>query len=411
MTDTAIRVEAKVPAILDDCLEASDDADHLPASDGLPPLRIAMVAPPYFEVPPTAYGGVEAVVADLANGLVRAGHQVTLLGAGRNGTRARFHQIWPDTEHARLGEAAPEVRYAAAARGALAQLAEQNAIDVVHDHTHAGPLNAFYLASLGLPTVVTAHGPLHSDLLELYTAIGRDISLVAISERQRSHAPQLNWAATVYNGLEPSDWPYQTEKEDFALFLGRFHPDKGAHLALDAAHAAGLPMVLAGKCQEAAERSYFEQEVVPRLWATDEVVGVADAQVKRDLLARARCLLFPVRWEEPFGMVMIEAMVCGTPVVALRAGAVPEVVEHGVTGLICDEIEQLPAALAAVTQLDPAACRQHVVDNFHADLVARGYAAVYRSVLAGMHPHRRVGIGDRRRVLRRASALQSPTVR
>jgi hypothetical protein len=195
-------------------------------------------------------------------------------------------------------------------------------------------------------------------------------------------AAELNWIGTVHNALRLETWPFHPDKEDFALFLGRFHPDKAPHLALEAAHAAGLPLVLAGKCAEPLEKQYFDKEVKPRLTGADVVFGVADATAKRDLLSRARCLLFPVQWEEPFGMVMIEAMACGTPVVALRCGAVPEVVKHGVTGLICDTPEELPAALAEVTRLDPAACRAHVAQGFSAQELARGYVRAYRAALA-----------------------------
>jgi len=346
-------------------------------------LRVALVAPPYFEVPPEGYGGVEAVVACLADALVGAGHAVTVVGAGRPGTAAGFVPVWERPVAERLGEPFPEVMHAAAARRAVERLAADGGLDVVHDHTLAGPLNAAAFAALGVPAVVTVHGPAGGELRRYYAALGREVHLVAVSGRQRALAPGLNWAGTVHNAVRVADWPFRARKRDYAVFLGRFCPDKAPHLALEAAHAAGLPLVLAGKCAEPAERAYFEREVRPRLGARDTVAGVAGQAAKRRLLAGARCLLFPVCWEEPFGMVMIEAMACGTPVVALRAGAVPEVVVHGVTGLICDRPEQLPAALREVGGIDPAACRAHVAANFSAEAMARGYEAVYRRVLAG----------------------------
>jgi glycosyltransferase involved in cell wall biosynthesis len=344
---------------------------------------VALVVPPYFDVPPAAYGGVEAVVADLADGLVDAGHQVYLIGAGRPGTGATFVPVWEHTVPDRLGEPYPEIMHALSVRRAVQRLAAEHGLDVVHEHTFAGPLNAPVYARLGLPTVVTVHGPVDGDLHRFYSELGPDVSLVAISHRQRALAAELNWVGTVHNALRLETWPYRTEKERYALFLGRFHPDKAPHLALDAAHAAGLPLILAGKCAEPLERQYFEREVRPRLTDTDRVFGVADATAKRDLLSRARCLLFPVQWEEPFGMVMIEAMACGTPVVALRAGAVPEVVEHGVTGLVCDTVAELPRALAQATAIDPAACRAHVAARFSAQEMAHGYELAYRAVLTG----------------------------
>ncbi|HWG98969.1 MAG TPA: glycosyltransferase family 4 protein [Pilimelia sp.] len=353
-----------------------------PAAGVERPLRIAMVVPPYFEVPPAGYGGVESVVADLTDALVARGHDVTLIGAGRPGTRARFVRLWDAPIPHRLGEPFPEVVHAALVRRAVQELVRGPGLDIVHDHTLAGPLNAPAYAAAALPTVVTMHGPVDEDLYRLYRALGPDIELVAISERQRQLAPDLHWTGMVHNAIRVDTFPYRTAKGDFALFLGRFHPQKAPHLALEAAHAAGLPLVLAGKCAEPIEREYFDREVAPRLTASDRVLGVADARAKRELLAQARCLLFPIRWEEPFGMVMIEAMACGTPVVALRGGAVPEVVIDGVTGYVCEDPAELPGALHRLDALDPAACRRRVVEHFDVDGLGAGYEAVYRRVLA-----------------------------
>lgn len=345
------------------------------------PLRVALVAPPYFDVPPTAYGGVEAVVADLANSLTAAGHDVTVIGAGRDGTAARFVPVWDDTIPHRLGEPYPEVMHAVLTRRAVAELAATSGVDVVHDNTLAGPLNAPSYHRDGLATVVTVHGPVDADLRRYYRALGTDVQLVAISDRQRTLAPELNWIRTVHNALRLRDWPFRADKDDYALFLGRFHPDKAPHLALDAAHQAGVPLILAGKCAEPIEREYFDREVRPRLTERDHVYGVADATAKRRLLASARCLLFPIRWEEPFGMVMIEAMACGTPVVALRAGAVPEVVIDGTTGLILDHPDDLADALHAVKAIDPADCRAHVAAHFDVANLVSGYEDAYRRAL------------------------------
>ena len=373
---------------------APSRSPHLRALNDTPPgragepLKVALVAPPYFEVPPGAYGGVEAVVGDLADALVERGHAVTLLGAGRSTTHARFVPLWPEPVPHRLGEPAPEVVHAAAARRALLRLADRGGLDVVHDHTLAGPLNAAVLRRRGVPTVLTVHGPVDEDAERYYRDLADDVGLVGISNRQRELVPDLNWLGVVHNALRLDTWPFSATKGDHALFLGRFHPQKAPHLALEAAHAAGLPLVLAGKCQEPIEKEYFEQEVRPRLRDTDRVVGVADALTKRELLVRARCLLFPIQWEEPFGMVMIEAMACGTPVVALRGGAVPEVVEHGVTGLVCERPEDLPAALAEVVAIDPRACRARVADRFSAAAMAAGYEAAYRRAIG------RLGLAD-----------------
>jgi len=338
-------------------------------------LHIAMIAPPYFDLPPVGYGGVEAVVADLVDALVDRGHEVTLIGAGRHGTRAqRFLTTYETGPADRLGEPLPEVVHAAK----VARLLDSLDVDVVHDHTLTGPLLA---RGRRTPTVVTVHGPTSDEPGEYYRALGDTVRFVAISDAQRATAPGLPWAATVHNAIRANTFPYRRDKEDFALFLGRYNPDKAPHLAIDAARAAGLEIVLAGKCAEPLEQAYFAREVEPRLGPDTTVFGVADATAKRDLLSRACCLLFPICWEEPFGLVVIEAMACGTPVVAMRRGAVPELIVPGQTGVIVDRPEQLPDAIDAARQLDPLLCRKHVEANFTTDVMAAGYEAVYRQAV------------------------------
>lgn len=344
-------------------------------------LHIVLVAPPYFDIPPLGYGGVEAVVAALADELVTHGHRVTLLGAGRAGTKARFIRVWDEVQTRRLGEPYPEIVNAMKAWRIIEELHARDPIDIVHDHTFAGPGNAAAYRMLGIPTVVTVHGPVDPEMHEYYRSFDRSVRLVAISDRQRSLAPDLNWIARVHNAIRPEEWPFRTEKLDYALFLGRYAPYKGPHLALEAAHTAGLRLVLAGKCNELPERTFFDKFVAPLLADGDDVFGEADAVAKRQLLAGARCLLFPIQWEEPFGIVMIEAMVCGTPVVALRGGAVEEVIEPGVTGFICDDPEELPDAIARVGEIDPYACRERVERLFATDRFAAGYEAAYRRVI------------------------------
>ncbi|HET9897417.1 MAG TPA: glycosyltransferase family 4 protein [Streptosporangiaceae bacterium] len=339
-------------------------------------MHIAMVAPPYFDVPPAAYGGIETVVADLVDALVARGHEVTLIGTGRHATRAqRFITTYDVGPADRLGEPMPEMVHAAKVAGILDSLD----VDVIHDHTMAGPLMARGRLT---PTVVTAHGPVHGDSGDYYRALGDTVQLVAISDAQRLTAPDLPWSARVHNAIRAQTFPFRVEKDDYALFLGRFHPDKAPHLAIDAARGAGLPVVLAGKCSEPVERAYFSREIEPRIDTDVTIFGIADATAKRRLLSRAACMLFPITWEEPFGLVVIEAMACGTPVVALRRGAATELVVHGQTGIIVDEPSELPAAIARARELDPAACRKHVEAGFTVEVMAEGYEAVYRQAVA-----------------------------
>ena len=339
-------------------------------------LHVAMIAPPYFDIPPTAYGGIEAVVADLVDALIDRDHQVTLIGGGRHRTRAqRFLATCQRQPADQLGEPLPEVMHAAQ----VARLLEDLDADVVHDHTLAGPLLARGRVT---PTVVTVHGPATGDPGTYYDALGGTVGLVAISDAQRAKARGLPWAATVHNAIRVHTFPFSAEKDEFALFLGRFCPEKAPHLAVEAARAARLPIVLAGKCAEPAERAYFTREVEPRLGPDTTMFGVADAATKRDLLARAACLVFPICWDEPFGLVMIEAMACGTPVVALRRGAVPELILPGQTGVIVDHPGELAGAIDQARRLDPWICRKHVEQNFTTELMAAGYEAVYRRALA-----------------------------
>ncbi|MEV0237139.1 glycosyltransferase family 4 protein [Nonomuraea sp. NPDC050786] len=337
-------------------------------------LHIAMVAPPWFEVPPRAYGGIEAVLNDLVRALLKLGHQVTLIGAGRPGTPARFLATYAEPPSGRVGESLPEVVHAAH----VARMVEKLDVDVVHDHSLAGPLTA---AGRPVPTVVTVHGAAQGELADYYRQLGDAVALVSISTSQRLQAPDLNWVGTVHNAIDVTAFPFKERKEDYTLFLGRFSPDKGAHLAIDAARAAGRRILLAGKLTEPSEHAYFDTHIRPRLGDDAVYVGEADAAAKRKLLVNARCLLFPIQWEEPFGMVMIESMACGTPVVALRGGAVPEVVQPGVTGFVCADPGELPAAIEAAGNLPPAECRAHVIRHFDAVSMARGYEKIYEQLI------------------------------
>lgn len=357
-------------------LLVSDDAKTTTASAGSP-LRIGMVAPPWFELPPRGYGGTEAVVASLVDGLVDRGHEVVLVASGPHRTKAtRYHRVYDLPPTGRLGEPAPEVVTAAEAARVLADAD----VDLVHDHTLAGPLLA---RGRRQPTVVTAHGPVAGEDGLYFEKLGSSVDIVAISDAQRRLNPSLNWVGTVHNAIDVSSFPYRVEKDDYVLWLGRFSPQKAPDLAIEAARAAGRRIVLAGKLNEAAERRYFEERVAPLLGPGTEYVGEADAALKRELLSGAQALVFPIQWEEPFGMVMIEAMACGTPVVALRRGSVPEVVADGVTGIIVDDAAQLPDAVARAQELDPAASRRHTAANFDIPVMAERYERVYRMLVEG----------------------------
>ncbi len=338
-------------------------------------LHVGMVAPPWFKVPPSAYGGIEWMLHWLVEGLTERGHEVTLVGVGESETSARLVTTYEEAPSERLGEPFPEVVHAAAVGSAL----RDADVDVVHDNSLAGPLLSFGRSQ---PTVVTAHGPVDGEVGRYYGLLSPVASLVAISDAQRRLAPDLPWVATVHNCIPVDEYPFREQKEDFAVWLGRTNPEKAPHLAIEAARAAGIPLVLAGKCSEPSEKAYFDQEIAPRLGPGVEWTGEADTERKKDLLARARCFVFPIRWQEPFGIVMVEALACGTPVVALREGSVPEIVVDGVTGFVCDSPDELSDAIARVSDVQPKECRRHAQDNFSVPVMVSGYEAVYEKVLA-----------------------------
>lgn len=337
-------------------------------------LRLGVVAPPWYTIPPSGYGGIEWLCHWLVEGLVARGHDVVLVAAGGSPTSARLARSYDEPPTARLGQALPELVHAATAYEVL----KVYDLDLVHDHSAAGPLLA---PARPVPTVVTAHGPVDGELGEYYRHLSGAISLVAISNDQRRSAPDLPWVATVYNAIPVAEYPFSDSKDDYLLFLGRMSPDKAPHLAIEAARAAGRRLVIAGKCNEDAEKRYFAERVAPLLGPDTEWLGEADAATKKELLARARCLLFPIQWREPFGIVMAEAMACGTPVVALAGGSVPEVVEHGVTGYVCAEPSELPAAIERASELDPSACRRRAERLFDVPVMVDAYERVYFSVL------------------------------
>ena len=339
------------------------------------PLRIAVITPPWFEIPPTGYGGIEWMCHWLIEGLVDSGHEVLVVGAGRSRTSARFVATYDTPQGMRLGEPLPDIMHAARALPALAAFEP----DVVHDHTLSGPLTA---RARPVPTVVTAHGPVDGEIGRYYAALGDAIRLVSISQDQRSKVPELPWAGTVHNAIPVADYPFRAGKEEYALFLGRMSPEKAPHLAIEAARRAGLRLVIAAKCNEEPEHRYFEEHVKPLLGPDTDWIGEADTATKKDLLSRARCFVFPIQWDEPFGIVMIEALACGTPVVALRAGSVPEIVDHGETGFVCETLDGMVDAIGRTADIDPAACRRAALARFDVRRMIDGYELVYRRVLA-----------------------------
>jgi glycosyltransferase involved in cell wall biosynthesis len=339
-------------------------------------MKVAVLSPAWFPVPPSGYGGIEWVVALLADGLVEAGHDVTLFASGDSHTQAKLEFVFRRAPSERIGQTFWELQHA------LGCFSRDGEFDVVHDHT--GLLGLAIGSLLRTPLVHTVHGPLTGHPGQAYEQIVRmapRAHLVSLSQNQRRPKPDLPWLANVPNALELSYYPFAPERGDYLLFLGRMSPDKGAHRAVSAALETGLPLKLAGKCAEPDEREYFDALVRPHLGGGREYLGEVSHGEKVELLRCARATLFPIEWEEPFGLVMIESMACGTPVVATRWGAVPEVIRDRETGIIVDEWRDIGGALEAADALDPAAMRRDVEERFTPARMVADYVAAYDAAL------------------------------
>ncbi len=267
----------------------------------------------------------------------------------------------------------PELRHA------LACYKRADEFDIVNDHS--GPL----AAALGGGSGDTrrphrARAPRPARPGEVYEGIGRvapNVGLISLSENQRKPAPDLPWVANCHNALDLDAYPVHHERGEYLLFLGRMAPDKGCHRAVEVARKAGLPLKIAGKMREPLEREYFEEYVAPHLGEGIEYMGETSHGRKVALLQNARATLFPIEWEEPFGLVMIESMACGTPVIATRRGAVPEVIEHGRNGIIVDDYGEMVDALAEADRIEPDECRRSMEESFSAGRMVRDYEAAY----------------------------------
>ncbi len=341
-------------------------------------LRIAVLSPVWFAVPPTGYGGIELVVSLLTDGLVDAGHEVTLFASGDSLTKATLSFIFEEAPSELIGRTLPEIRHA------LACYTRADEFDVINDHS--GIPAAALGGLLTTPVLHTVHGPLDThEAQDAYGGIAEvspGVRLISISENQRRPMPDLPWAATIPNAIDLSLYPCKPHRGDYLLFLGRFSPDKGAHRAIAVAMELGLPLKMAGKNREPKERQYFAEFVEPHLGHGIEYLGEVTHGEKVELLQDARATLFPIEWEEPFGLVMIESMACGTPVIATRHGAVPEVIEDGRSGVIVESFREMAEALDRADGLDVMECRAYVEERFAPERMVGDYVDAYVAALS-----------------------------
>jgi glycosyltransferase involved in cell wall biosynthesis len=340
-------------------------------------MRIAQLAPLAESVPPKLYGGTERVVAWLVDELVELGHEVTLFASGDSKTKGKLHAVWPRA--LRLGRKGADPNAACALLiEAIAERARD--FDVIHSHVDWLPLPV--LSRTGVPFLTTMHGRL--DLPGLPQVIGAfaDAPFVSISADQRRPLPEANWIATIQHGLPKDMFRPSYEPGSYLAFLGRLTADKGPEDAIRIARAAQMPLRIAAKIPR-AETAYFKNKLEPNIdGQTVQLVGEVDDAKKQPFLANAAGLLFPINWPEPFGLVMIEAMACGTPVIAYRSGSVPEVVEDGITGFIVDGEEQAIRAVEELSRLDRRMVRARFEERFAASRMANEYETRYRDLIA-----------------------------
>jgi glycosyltransferase involved in cell wall biosynthesis len=342
-------------------------------------MRIAQIAPLWERVPPPAYGGTELVVSLLTDELVRRGHEVTLFATADSITLAKLEPgaIQP----LRLMEATPQEAQIYDTLQLSKVYEHVSDFDIIHSHVD---FQAFPYANLvKTPTVHTTHGIIPPWVEPIYVK-NKHQNFVSISNSQRRDDLGLNYIATVYNGIDPSTYVFhpQPDNPPYLAFLGRISPEKGPHLAIEIAKRTGWHLKMAGKVDR-ADQAFFEQQIAPLIDGEQiEFLGEANHAQKSDLMGGAVATLFPITWREPFGLVMIESMVCGTPVIAMAMGSASEVIVHGKTGFLCQTIDECIAAIDRVPEIDRRACRRHVERHFSVRSMVDGYEAVYRDVLA-----------------------------
>ena len=342
-------------------------------------LRIAMLAPPWISVPPPGYGGVESVVSTLTEALVRRGHDVTLFCAPDSVSRATVVTLLETSHPDEIERSLFEVDHVAEAFDRIDLPAGADRFDVVHDH--CGFVGLAMAHRLDTPLVHTLHGPFTPDTAAFYARHGHKGTLVGISRAQLASAPSgLEAVGPIPNPIDLRAWPTQERKGDYLLWIGRVSPEKGPHRAIAAARAADVPLVLAGVIQPGQQR-FFDREVAPHIDGKRvRFIGEVSGKAKRSLFAHARGLLMPIRWDEPFGMVIVEALACGTPVIAFREGAMRELIIDGKTGYLVADERAMTDAIGQLPRISALDCRTWVSQHCDGDVVAAAYERIYRSV-------------------------------
>jgi glycosyltransferase involved in cell wall biosynthesis len=353
--------------------DAPERSTAEPPGDRSQPLRIGIVAPPWFTIPPAGYGGIERVVAMLADGLAGRGHRVTLFSPAGSTSDAMVVPTVPVPMHEYIGSVAVETQNVLRAYSCWREF------DVIHDHTVAGLAVTPFLQR---PLVHTVHGAVLPDIQGLYAALPPNVHLVAISENQRATLPPNSAATVIRNATNIDGVEWSRAAGDHLLFVGRASVEKGPLDAIRIAEGAGMPLRMLLKVNEKAEHEYFEF-LRPHLRKNRVQVELQVTEgEKQRAYAGAFATLFPIAWEEPFGLVMIESMAAGTPVIAFARGAAPEVIADGVTGFLCSTVDEAISAVQNVPSLDRRDCRTHVEEHFSPAAAVDAHETLYRSLVA-----------------------------
>lgn len=338
-------------------------------------MRIAIVAPPWVPVPPVGYGGTEAIIDCLARGFHEAGHDVMLFTTPESTCPVPRKSALPYADRTRLNWTEVELRHLIHAYEAV------QGFDIVHDHTLLGPVYSERFPDLRV--VTTQHHPYSMEFRDIFRASSQRVPIVAISRSQAALAPGLRIERIIHHGLDPSRFEFNATPDDYFLFLGRMAPNKGVHRAVYAAKEAGVPLKIAARIADTeGERDYFKEMVEPHLGGDIEYVGEVSGPEKAKLLAGARALLNPIRWPEPFGLVMIEALASGTPVLAFPEGAAPEIVDDGVTGFLCRDEDDMIEKIKLVDTIDRTTCRRVMEEYFSTERMVREYVEYFEELIA-----------------------------
>jgi glycosyltransferase involved in cell wall biosynthesis len=342
-------------------------------------LRIAMLAPPWISVPSPGYGGVESVVSTLTEALVRRGHDVTLFCAPGSVSEATVVTILEKPHPDAIERSLFEVDHVAKVFDQIDLTSQLERFDVIHDH--CGFTGLAMANRIDTPLVHTLHGPFTTDTAAFYAHHGHKGTLVGISHAQLASAPsELEPLGPIPNPIDLGAWPTQSRKGDYLLWIGRMSPEKGPHRAIAAARAVDVPLVLAGVIQP-GRQAFFDKEIAPHIDG-DRVrfIGEVGGAAKQSLFAHARGLLMPIRWDEPFGMVIVEALACGTPVIAFPEGAMRELVVDGKTGFLVKDVRAMADAIGQLPRITAHDCRAWVSQHCDGDIVAAAYERTFRSV-------------------------------